>query len=169
MRKIITAYIILSLIASCSTVKKTARTYQPVTVNELLEFPFGKSEGAASLKKQFADGVKVKKMVRRNKHDAQKVDSIFQFYHRKSEVFLYKTYFNREMLIGGVIYDKKFPLINGLVPGVSRDDFYKSFIDLKPEISDSVNIENKELMRKFKFFFDSKGTLKKISFSMYVD
>jgi len=60
-------------------------------------------------------------------------------------------------------------LINGLVPGVSRDEFFKTFIDLKPEISDSVNIENKELMRKFKFYFDSKGTLKKISFSMYVD
>jgi len=169
MKKLIAAYIIIFFFVGCSSVKETAKTYQPVTVNKLLEFPFGKSEGAASLKKQFAKEVKVKKMVRRNKHDAQKTDTIFQFYHRKSEVFLYKTYFNREMLIGGVIYDKKFPLTNGLVPGVSRDDFYKSFIDLNPEVSDSVKIENKELMRKFKFFFDSKGTLKKISFSMYVD
>lgn len=169
MKEKVIVFALIILFFGCGTVKKSSKEYQPVTVKQLLEEPFGKDENVKSLKRQFAKDVKIKRVLRRNIHDSQKVDTIFQFYNHKSEVFVYKTYFNREMLIGGVIYNDKFPMINGLTPGISRDDFYKTFIDLKPERSDSVILESKELMRKINFIFNSKGTLKKISFSMYVD
>lgn len=164
----LTALIFLA-IWGCSSPKEVMDCYKPITIAQFLEEPFGKSENVVDLKKQFASDVKLKKLIRRNIHDPQKIDTIFQFYHRKSEVFVYKTYFNREMLLGGVIYDNRFPLINGITPGMSRDSFFKSFIDLKPEVSDSIKIESKEAMRKFSFIFDSKGKIKKISFTMYVD
>jgi hypothetical protein len=97
------------------------------------------------------------------------VDTIFQFYHGKSKVFVYKTSFNREMLLGGVITDSKFPMINGIVPGITREAFFKSFKDLESSQTDSINLNSKELTRKFTFIFDSRGILKKISFSLYVD
>lgn len=169
MKRAIIIYILIFLATSCKPAKNLAVVDPPVTVKQFIEQPFGVDESVTSLKKIFAKDVKIKKLVRRNKHDEQKIDTIFQFYYRKSEVFVYKTYFNREMLLGGVIYDKRFPLINGITPGIKRDAFYKAFIDLKPETTDSVKVESKELLRKFNFIFDSKGTLKKISFSLYVD
>jgi len=155
---------------ACKSLKETVvKSNQSVTVTTFLEQPFGVSETIASLRKHFSDDVKIKKVIRRNKHDVQKVDTIFQFYHKKSEVFVYKTYFNREMLIGGVITDFRFPLINGVVPGMTRNDFFKSFKDLEISTEDSIKLNSKELMRKFTFIFDSKGVLKKINFSSYVD
>ncbi len=170
MRKILFLIPIISLAIACKSLNGlVTESKQPVAVNQFLEQPFGKSETVASLKKQFSKDVKLKRMIRRNKHDPQKVDTIFQFYYRKSEVFVYKTYFNREMLLGGVITDNKFPLLNGVVPGMSRDNFFKSFKDLDTNQTDSIDLYSKELTRKFIFIFDKKGVLKKIDFSSYVD
>jgi uncharacterized protein YcfL len=170
MRKILFLILIISLAVACRSLNGLVNeSKQPVAVNQFLEKPFGESETIASLKKQFSKDVKIKRMIRRNKHDSQKIDTIFQFYYRKSEVFIYKTYFNREMLLGGVITDNKFPLINGVVPGMSRDNFFKSFKDINTNPTDSINLYSKELMRKFIFIFDKKGVLKKIDFSSYVD
>ncbi|NVO11354.1 MAG: hypothetical protein HXX16_15440 [Bacteroidales bacterium] len=170
MRKIFFLLLIVSLVFACRSLNGlVTENKQPVTINLFLRQPFGESETVASLKKQFSKDVKLKRMIRRNKHDLQKVDTIFQFYYRKSEVFVYKTYFNREMLFGGVITDNKFPLINGVTPGMKRDSFFKSFKDLDMNQRDSISLYNKELSRKFIFIFDSKGILKKIDFSPYVD
>jgi hypothetical protein len=160
-------FLMTLMVFACKTTKVTTNAnHQPVSVNEFLDQPFGVNETVASLKKHFGKGVKLKRMIRRNKHDAQKVDTIFQFYYRKSEVFIYKTYFNREMLLGGVIVDSRFPLINGVIPGIERDSFFKA-IESTPK--DSIKLNSKELMREFTFIFDSKGVLRKINFSSYVD
>ena len=169
MKRIIAISLLLIAFSACKTQKESIKENHPVSVNQFLDKPFGVEETVSLLKKQFDSSVKIKRMIRRNKFDAQKVDTIFQFYHRKSEVFIYKTYFNREMLLGGVIYDTKFPLINGVKPGIKREAFFKSFNDLVPNNKDSVIISNKESTREFTFVFDSKGVLKKISFSSYVD
>lgn len=169
MRKVVVFSLLILVGYACKTQKESVKNFQPVSVAQFLEKPFGVEETVASFKKHFGNGIKVKRMIRRNKFDAQKVDTIVQFYHRKSEVFIYKTYFNREMLLGGVIYDSKFPLVNGVKTGVDRNGFFKSFNDLPVNSKDSVEISNKESTRKFIFIFDSKGELKKISFSSYVD
>lgn len=170
MRKIIYLILLVFVAYSCKTVKEGVhQNHQPVSVKAFLDQPFGVSETVASLKKHFDKGVKLKRMIRRNKYDAQKVDTIFQFYYRKSEVFIYKTYFNREMLLAGMISDSKFPLINGVTPGMKRDAFFKAFNDLGITTNDSVKLNSKELMREFIFIFDSKEVLKKIIFSSYVD
>lgn len=170
MRKLVILILIGFAFFACKTSKEVAgRFKQPVSVKAFLDQPFGVGENVASFKKVFGDGVKLKKMIRRNKHDVQKVDTIIKFYTRKSEIFIYKTYFNREMLLGGVIADNKFPLINGVVIGMTRDAFFKSFTDLEITYKDSIELNSKELMRKFMFIFDSKGVLRKISFSSYVD
>ncbi|RPH33152.1 MAG: hypothetical protein EHM93_06370 [Bacteroidales bacterium] len=170
MRKIVILSILAFAVFACKTSRNIAvKTNQTVTVKAFLDQPFGVDESIASFKKHFDHGVKLTKMIRRNKFDAQKVDTIFKFYTRKSEVFVYKTYFNREMLLGGVIKDKKFPLINGVMVGMKREDVFKAFNDLTITTKDSVELYSKELMRKFAFTFDSKGVLKKISFSSYVD
>lgn len=170
MRRIISILLLFLAAFACNSTKDIVNSiHQPVSVKAFLEQPFGVNETVASLKKHFDKSVKIKKFIRRNKHDNQKIDTIFKFYNRKSEVFIYKTYFSREMLLGGVIYDNKFPLINGVVPGIKRDAFFKAFNDLGASQKDSVELYSKEMMRKFTFTFDSKGTLKKISFSSYVD
>ena len=170
MRKIIYIILLIFVIFSCKSLKDTVKeNYHSVSTKVFLDQPFGVNETVASLKKHFDKGVKLKRMIRRNKFDAQKVDTIFQFYYRKSEVFIYKTYFNREMLLGGVIIDNKFPLINGVTPGMKRDAFFKAFNDLEVTPNDSVKLNSKELMREFTFIFDLKGVLKKINFSSYVD
>ena len=170
MRRVIYLVLLIFLAYACKSLKDAViESHQPVSVKVFLEQPFGVNETIASLKNHFDKGVKVKRMIRRNKHDAQKVDTIIQFYYRKSEVFIYKTYFNREMLLGGVITDSKFPLSNGVRPGMKRDAFFKAFNDLEISTEDSVRLYNKELMREFIFIFNSKDELKKINFSSYVD
>ena len=158
------------VVYSCKTIKDVVNTNcQPVSVKTFLDQPFGVNETVAALKKHFDKGVKLKRMIRRNKFDAQKADTIIKFYSRKSEVFIYKTYFNREMLLGGVIEDNKIQLINGIALGMKRDAFFKAFNDLETNTKDSVKLNNKELMREFTFIFNAKGVLKKINFSSYVD
>ncbi len=170
MRKIIYIILLIFVASSCNSIKKVVReSHQSISVKAFLDQPLGVTETVSSLRKHFDKGVKLKRMIRRNKYDDQKVDTIFQFHYRKSEVFIYKTYFNREMLLGGVITDSKFPLINGVAPGMSRAAFFKSFNDLEITQNDSVKLNSKELMREFTFIFDSKGVLKKINFSSYVD
>lgn len=161
--------LIASVVFACKTSKDiVGGLNQPTSVKMFLDKPFGVDENIVSFKKLF-DGVKLKKLIRRNKYDAQKVDTIFKFYTHKSEVFIYKTYFNREMLLGGVIADKKIPLINGVTTGMKRAAFFKAFTDLEFSSKDSVELSSQELMRKFTFVFDSKGVLKRITFSSYVD
>ncbi len=167
------SFIIITLLVTVFACKTThevrVNSAKNASVNAFLEQPFGVEESIKALQSHFDKSVKVRKMIRRNKHDANKVDTIIRFYSRKSEVFVYKTYFSREMLLGGVIKDAKFPLVNGVAPGMSRNDFFKSFNDLSANTKDSVELYSKELMRKFTFTFDSKGILKKISFASYVD
>lgn len=170
MRRITYLALLGFIVFACKTTKNTVNeNIKPVSVKVFLEQPFGVNETVASLKKHFYEDVKIRKIVRRNKHDSSKVDSIFQFYHNKSEVFIYKTYFNREMLIGGVIYDFRFPLINGVVPGMKRESFFKAFKDIESNSKDSVKLNSKEMMREFTFIFNAKGELKKIKFSSYID
>ena len=170
MRRLVILSILVFAVIACKTTKKgVSKSVQPLSCNDFLNQPFGVDESIASFKKQFVNGVKVKKAIRRNKHDDQKVDTIFQFHSRKSNIFIYKTYFNREMILGGKIADSKFPLVNGVVPGMKRDIFFKSFNDFEDNRKDSIELFSKELMRKFTFTFDSKGVLKKIFFSSYID
>ena len=192
MRKIIYIILLVFLVYSCKSLKDASNenhqtkkvavsqnhqplnnvaneNHQSVSVKAFLDQPFGVYETVSAFKKHFDNGVKLKRMIRRNKYDAQKVDTIFKFYSKKSEVFIYKTYFNREILIGGVIADNKFPLINGVTPGMKRDAFFKAFNDLEITRKDSVKLNSKELMREFTFIFDSKGVLRKINFSSYID
>ncbi len=170
MRRFVVICLFVFAVAACKTTKEVvSRSIQPLSCDVFLNQPFGVSETIASFKKHFVNGVKLKRAVRRNIHDAQKVDTIFQFCSRKSNIFIYKTYFNREMMIGGKIADNKFPLVNGVVPGMKRELFFKSFNNLEDNRKDSVELYNKELMRKFTFTFDSKGVLKKIVFSSYFD
>lgn len=170
MRRLAVICLFFFTVAACKTAKEVvSKSVQPVSCGAFLEQPFGVGESIAEFKKHFVNGVKVKLAIRRNRHDAQKVDTIFQFQSRKSNIFIYKTYFNREMMLGGKIADNKFPLVNGVVPGMKRDVFFKSFNDLTDNSKDSIELYSKEQMRKFTFTFDSKGVLKKITFSSYVD
>ncbi len=168
-RSIFFAILIVAAFACKPTHDITKSSFNPISVNNFLEQPFGVDENIKALQSRFDKSVKIRKMIRKNKFDAQKTDTIIRFFSRKSEVFVYKTYFNREMLLGGVIKDSKFPLVNGVVPGMNRTDFFKSFNDLNSTQKDSVILYDKGMMRKFTFTFDSKGILKKISFASYVD
>lgn len=162
--------IVVLVLASCSTTRNiSVEKYQPVSIQEFLDSPFGHDESIASFQKHFPKQVKIQKSIRKNTHYPEKVDTIYKFYHKSSEVFVYKTYFNREMVFGGVITTDKMPLINGIVPGISRDQFFKAFTNLKPEQKDSILLDNRKEMRKFIFIFSKSDKLKKISFSSYID
>lgn len=166
-------YFIITLIVvvfACKSTHEVSKSrLKSISVNNFLEQPFGVDENIKALQSCFDKSVKVRKMIRKNKFDTNKTDTIIRLYTRKSEVFVYKTYFNREMLLGGVIKDNKFPLVNGVTPGMNRADFFKSFNDLTSTQKDSITLYDKGMMRKFTFTFDSKGILKRISFASYVD
>ena len=79
-------------------------------------------------------------------------DSIFRFYKRKSELFIYKAY-ERELFIAGNIYDSRIVLRNGIKVGICRKDFQKCFSDLPVDKNDTIHLTSGKAINSIYFIF----------------
>ena len=171
MRRLILPLTLLFIVAACKVSNKVAEVpVQPVAVEDFVNEPFGFAETVKNFHKSFP-GLKETRVLRKNVHYPEKSDTIYKLYSRKSSVMIYKTHFNREMLLGGVILDKRIKLRNGITVGASREEVQEAFTNLPKGASstDTLKISSEADLRTLKFVFDYKGKVKRISFSGYVD
>lgn len=159
----------LAIIAvGCKSIQPTNVSTAPVSQDKFFDTPFGHDESIASFKKTLPSKTKIRKLVKRNDHYPEKVDTIYQFIYRHSEVFVYKSSFNKEILMAGVIADPQIKLINGVTTGISKEQLYGAIKGIKKTEADTVKISTSDNTRKFSFIF-KKGKLKKVTFASYYD
>lgn len=104
----------------------------------------------------------------RNVHNPSVIDTIYRFYHKNSQFLVYKNLSNREMFFAGNIYTPRIQLRNGVKVGMSRDEFFHCFLDLKPKNSDTIRISSKHAPNSINFIFKD-NTLKIIKIDNYID
>ncbi len=104
----------------------------------------------------------------KNIHNPAVSDTIYRFYRKKSELFIYKTTDGKELFFAGNIFDAKVVLKNGVKVGTSKDDFFKSFTNLKPILNDTIALGSKRSTSLFKFIF-KKDKLQAIKIDNYID
>lgn len=171
MKRLILPLALILALAACNVSNKVVETpAQPVAIEDFLHEPFGFSETVRNFHENFP-GLKETRVLRKNAHNPEKSDTIYKLYSRKSSVMIYKTHFNREMLLGGVILDNRIKLRNGITVGASREQVQQAFSNLPTGSSstDTLKISSEADLRTLKFVFDAKGKVKRISFSGYVD
>ncbi|MGD9978596.1 MAG: hypothetical protein AB7S54_11770 [Bacteroidales bacterium] len=152
----------------CKSLHDVSAQTALISTDKFLEVPFGHDESIASFKQSLPRKTSIRKLARHNKHYPEKTDTIYQFRYRESEVFVYKSYFNREILMAGTVANSKVKLVNGITVGITRGQLYNSIAGIKPTESDTVKISNSDETRNFSFIF-RKGKLKKVMFSSYLD
>lgn len=139
-----------------------------ISSEKFLKSPFGHDESIASFSKTLPTQTATKKLVRRNKHYPEKSDTIYQFKYKESEIFVYKSYFNKEILMAGTVANPQIELANGLKTGITREQLYKTVSGIKQSEADTLKLSTPENDRIFSFIF-KKGKLKKITFASYYD
>jgi hypothetical protein len=158
------------LIIGCSTIKEFGNPkINPTSSDELIGFPFGHNESIAAYKSNLPKKTKVVKMVQRNIHYPNRVDTIYSFNYKKSKIAVVKTYFNKEMVLGGNVENKEIILKNGVQVGMQWDDFVLAFTNFNENYSDTVAFKNETRKRKITFYFDKNKTLKRYTFNEYID
>jgi hypothetical protein len=137
-------FIAVLLISSCKvnqSVRKTNKvSYIPYSKTAFIEKPFGYAPSIKNFTKNLVPPFKIQRFVVANKHNPKQNDTIIKFYKGKSQLFIYKTKFNQELFFAGNICHKNIVLCNGVKVGMSRGEFYNSFIDLKYSPDDTVKI-----------------------------
>jgi hypothetical protein len=154
---------------SCNSISKVTTTDKALSKQEFLKSPFGHDESIQSFTSQLPTRTKIARYVRRNTHEPSKSDTIYKFSYKKSELFVYKTYFNREMLMAGKIVNPEIKLTNGISVGLTRDQLLKAISNIKESSSDTIVISNEYYGRTFNFIFNNKGKVREITFSSYAD
>lgn len=104
----------------------------------------------------------------KNIHNPAVSDTIYRFYRKKSELFLYKTTDGKELFFAGNIFDSKVVFKNGVKVGIPKNDFFKSFTNLIPTLNDTIIIASKRATTLFKFIF-KKDKLQVIKIDNYID
>jgi hypothetical protein len=161
--------IILSILATgCKSTQTAATITKQIESQKFLESPFGHNESIAAFNKTLPDGTRIRKLARKNVHYPSKTDTIYQFKYKGSEIFVYKSNFNKEILMAGSILDPQIKLINGISTGITKDQLYNAINDIKRTEADTIKISTSSKDRNFSFIF-KKGKLKKIKFDSYYD
>lgn len=156
----------LLALTSCAILQKpTVVNLKPMPVADFLDNPFGHDESIKAFQKSLPQGTKVQKLLRQSVSRNQSPDTIYNFKFKKSKVVIYKTKFNQEYLLGGVIYNPEIEMINGIRQGMTKDKFYEAFTDQELAKGDTIEIVHPRKDRKFNFYFDQRGRLNKFSFS----
>lgn len=165
MKKLIVCILIFSLSGCAILTKPIAVNLTPVEVNALLKKPFGHNESIKAFSENLPPKTKMQKYIKTSGRLNHNSDTIFNFTYKKSKISVYKTRFNQEFVLGGVIRNSEIALSNGIRQGMTRSDFFKSFTDLNAVPKDTVVLKYPDIDRTFNFYFDSKGKLSKIVFS----
>jgi hypothetical protein len=165
MKKI--ALILIGLGFSACAVLKTpvAVDIKPMDVNSFMAKPFVHGEAIGQFKDNMPERTKVQKLIKRSPREHQVPDTIYNYTYKDSKISIYKTRFNQEFMLGGIVRNSEVELANGIRAGMLRDDFYRAFTDLSRTQQDTVVLEHKQIDRTFNFYFDKKGHLEKYTFT----
>lgn len=165
MKRIVAITLLIGL-AACSALREPIEVnLYPMDVNQFLAKPFGFNESVEAFKKNLPSKKKVQKLIKRNPKDHHSPDTIYNFIYKKSKVSVYKTRFNQEFILGGIIKNPELVLANGIRQGMDRDHFYKSFTNLEDKGSDTIVVSNSGTGRTFNFYFTKRGKLNKFTFN----
>lgn len=153
-------------VVSCSVFTKfTQVDIKPLAVSEFLEKPFGYNEGIDNFIQNMPYKTKIQKLIKRSPRENHRPDTIYNFNFKKSKISVYKTRFNQEFVLGGIVKNPEIELANGIRQGMKRDDFYKSFVDLPDNRKDTIVVKDYQLDRTFNFYFDKRNRLSKYTFT----
>jgi hypothetical protein len=145
---------ILVFLAACnirSTTVVPRNDRKPVDQESFVLNPFGYEPSKANFQKNLPVSFKLQVYTIRNK--AGKKDTILRFYHRKSEIFCFKTTRGAEKLMGLNVYDTEMQLVNGVHPGMTRNEFNACFTNLEAATQDTVKLVDKNVRYTFSFIF----------------
>lgn len=156
------------IVIGCKSTKNVTKDINPIMSERFLDSPFGHDESIASFNKTLPDGTKIRKLARKNPHYPSKTDTIYQFRYKQSEIFVYKSNFNKEILMAGSIADSQIKLINGITTGMSREQLFNAIEGIKKTEADTIKLSTQGKDRTFTFIL-KKGRLKKIKFESYLD
>jgi hypothetical protein len=154
----------------CSLINNRTITkgdYKVVKKEQLVFYPFTFEPTVANFCTHFKPSYKLKIFTKKNTFYPSAIDSIYRFSYKKSELFIYKAY-ERELFVGGSIFDNIVVLRNGIRVGISRKDFFSCFSDLKSSTDDTIRITSKKGINSFNFIF-KKDKLKAIKIDNYID
>lgn len=160
--------LILPLMIGCTTKNIPSSSAKSLEVETFLKSPFGHDESIASFRSTLPRKTAIRKMVTRNKHYPEKADTIYRFVYKKSEIFVYKSSFNKEILMTGSIVDPQVELANGIVPGISKEQLFSRLKGLKQTEVDTIKVSTPSDDRRFIFILKN-GKVKKITFASYYD
>lgn len=164
--RVVVAIGISLLLSACAVLQKpTLVDLKPMATSQLLENPFGHGESIDEFRKSMPQGTKIQKLIKRSPRAHHRPDTIYNFNYKKSKISIYKTQFNQEFLLGGVVKNPQIELTNGIRQGMTRDRFFESFTDLSPSAMDTIVLKHPKMDRTFKFYFTKRGRLERFSFT----
>lgn len=155
---------------SCShraAVQNTARSSKPVERESFIAKPFGYEPTVKNFKANLPS-YKLQIYTMKNIHNHAIIDTIYKFHKRKDELLIYKNVNNIEMFFAGRITSDRIKLKNGIMVGMSREDFFKSFTNLKPQTQDTIRISSKRAPNSFNFVFKGNKLIM-IKIDNYID
>lgn len=163
-------FLISLLIIGCASFNELGKPkIIPTNLKEFIDSPFGHNESIASYKSNLPKKTKIVKMIQRNIHYPNRIDTIYSFNYKKSKIAVVKTYLNKEMVLGGNIENKEIILRNGVRVGMQWNDFIIAFSNFNETYNDTLVLKNETRKRKFTFYFDKNKALKRFTFNEYID
>ena len=161
--------VVCLLVSGCSLFRSTPPLPEtkPVNKAQLVQWPFTFEPNVKNFSQHLKPRYKLQVYTSKNRLQPSRMDTIFKFYRNKSELFILKAY-ERELFVGGNIYDDKIVLRNGVRVGLKREDFQKCFTDLAVSKQDTVRLTSKHATNSFYFIFKD-NQLKTIKIDNYFD
>lgn len=149
---------------ACTVGKPVMVNLNPMTVNDFLRTPFLFDETMEDFKKNLPEETRVQKMVKRHPNPHHRPDTILNFVYKKSKVTFYKTRFNQETLLGGSVRNSQIELSNGIRQGMTKEQFFQSFLDIETIAKDSITLADERIGRTLNFYF-KKNRLERFTFT----
>lgn len=143
-------------------------TLEKVSKENFLTDPFGYKPGIKNFTERLMPDYKLQVYSMKNNHNPKQSDTIYRFYRKKSELFVYKTMYGRELFFAANITDNKVVFKNGVKVGIDREDFFKRFNNFPVVQDDSIKIGTKRATIMFNFVFRN-NKLKAIKINNYID
>ena|SRR5208283_2962924 len=150
--------ILTGLIQACVSNKMRdipADNTKPVTIEELVVTPFTFAPTVKNFSNSLKHFYKLQVYTVKNRFITTQTDTIFRFYRKKSELFIYKAN-KKEFIMASMIYDDKIVLRNGIKVGITRYNFQKSFINMPVNKKDTVRLTSKKTMNSLSFVFRNR-------------
>lgn len=148
--------------------KSMVVTHTSITKENFLVDPFGYKPTIKNFSSQLFPDYKLQIYSIKNLHNPQVSDTIYRFYRKKSELFIYKTIEGRELFFAANIVEGKVVLKNGVKVGITREEFFNGFTNLKQTQEDSISLGSKRSTTVFNFVFKN-NRLQAIKINNYID